>query len=170
MLPTTKITYNCQDDEVKNLIFDYKKNINKFRSTIKKYIEDDDVLKHYLSNVSQEYLKLTILDKILEDKSLQKRFSVELAKFIQFYNKVICDENKFLNNKNNAENSISILHSNNDKLNNKLQEINYKFESSFTQEPNSVIELKNIAISLPLEGTNENNQFNIFNLSNRREF
>lgn len=44
MLPTTKITYNCQDDEVKNLIFDYKKNINKFRSTIKKYIEDDDVL------------------------------------------------------------------------------------------------------------------------------
>ena len=97
MLPTTKITYNCQDDEVKNLIFDYKKNINKFRSTIKKYIEDDDVLKHYLSNVSQEYLKLTILDKILEDKSLQKRFSVELAKFIQFYNKVICDENKFLN-------------------------------------------------------------------------
>ena len=27
MLPTTKITYNCQDDEVKNLIFDYKKNI-----------------------------------------------------------------------------------------------------------------------------------------------
>ncbi|WP_221765747.1 hypothetical protein, partial [Streptococcus cristatus] len=61
-------------------------------------------------------------------------------------------------------------HSNNDKLNNKLQEINYKFESSFTQEPNSVIELKNIAISLPLEGTNENNQFNIFNLSNRSEF
>ena len=52
MLPTTKITYNCQDDEVKNLIFDYKKNINKFRSTIKKYIEDDDVLKHYLSNLS----------------------------------------------------------------------------------------------------------------------
>ena len=44
------LSFDCRDNEVSELISDYKKNMNSFCHTIEKYIQNDNSLKHYFKS------------------------------------------------------------------------------------------------------------------------
>lgn len=161
------LSYDCRDNEVSKLISDYKKNMDIFRHTIEKYIQDDNSLKHYFKNVILNRSRVTSMDKIKADKTLQKNYSCELKKYIQFYNEVICEENDFLYDDTDVETSINIFYSTDEKLNNKLQEIYNDYELGFKQKLEQKFEIDNYTISFPKEKSNEENRINFSNLSFR---
>lgn len=165
------LSFDCRDNEVSELISDYKKNMNSFCHTIEKYIQNDNSLKHYFTNVISNRSRVTSIDKIKADKTIQKNYSGELKKYIQFYNNVICEENEFLYDDTDVETSINILYSTDEKLNNKLQEIYNKYELGFKQKLEQKLEQKfeinNYTISFPKEKSNEENRINFSNLSLR---
>ncbi|HGQ1567661.1 TPA: hypothetical protein ACLYK9_001829 [Streptococcus pneumoniae] len=67
-----------------------------FYITIEKFIRDDESLKCYFIKVISSCSKVTSLDQIEADKTIQRKYSSELKKFIGFYNEIICEENSFL--------------------------------------------------------------------------
>lgn len=164
------LSYDCRDNEVSELISDYKKNMEIFRRTIEKYIQNDNSLKHYFTNVISNRSKVTSMDKIKADKTIQKNYSSELKKFIKFYNEVICEENDFLYDDTDVETSINILYSTDEKLNNKLQEIYDNYELGFKQKFEQKFEINKRTIFLPKENSNEENRINFSNLSLRNYF
>ena len=108
---SSNIVLSYLDNEVSESISDYKKNMDIFRHTIEKYIQNDDSLKHYFKNVILNRSRVTSMDKIKADKTIQKKYSGELKKYIQFYNEVICEENDFLYDDTDVETSINIFYS-----------------------------------------------------------
>ena len=122
-------------------------------------------------NIISNRSRVTSIDKIKADKTIQKNYSGELKKYIQFYNNVICEENEFLYDDTDVETSINILYSTDEKLNNKLQEIYNKYELGFQQKLEQKLEQKfeinNYTISFPKEKSNEENRINFSNLSLR---
>ncbi|ELU70502.1 hypothetical protein PNI0008_01980, partial [Streptococcus pneumoniae PNI0008] len=85
-----------QSDKINQLISDYKQNMKAFYITIEKFIRDDESLKCYFIKVISSRSKVTSLDQIEADKTIQRKYSSELKKFIGFYNEIICEENSFL--------------------------------------------------------------------------
>ena len=86
---------------------------------------------------------------------------------LNFYSGVLSKETNFLKHNSDVENSINILHSNNDKLQNKLKDIYIQFETNFSKNDDYNFELDNIVVTLPEGDNNEGNQVDRFNLSNR---
>ena len=164
---SSNIVLSYLDNEVSESISDYKKNMDIFRHTIEKYIQNDDSLKHYFKNVILNRSRVTSMDKIKADKTIQKKYSGELKKYIQFYNVVICEESDFLYDDTDVETSINIFYSTDEKLNNKLQEIYDDYELGFKQKLEQKLEINNYTISFPKEKSNEENRINFSNLSLR---
>lgn len=71
---SSKIVLSCLDNEVSESISDYKKNMDVFRHNIEKYIQNDNSLKHYFTNVILNRSRVTSMDKIKADKTIQKIF------------------------------------------------------------------------------------------------
>lgn len=156
-----------QYESVKRSISTYRENFKNYRSELEKRVDDDEELKFFYSNIISESIKVSILDKISSDKLLQKKYSNDLIKFLNFYSGVLSKETTFLTHNSDVENSINILHSNNDKLQNKLKDIYIQFEANFSKNDDYKFELDNIVVTLPEGDNNEGNQVDRFNLSNR---
>lgn len=162
------IVYDEQQYEsVKRSISTYRENFKNYRSELERRVDDDEELKFFYSNIISESIKVSILDKISSDKLLQKKYSNDLIKFLNFYSGVLSKETNFLKHNSDVENSINILHSNNDKLQNKLKDIYIQFETNFSKNDDYNFELDNIVVTLPEGDNNEGNQVDRFNLSNR---
>ena len=162
------IVYNdTQCDSVKRSISTYRENFKNFNYELEKRVCHDEELKYFYSNITSENIKVSILDKVASDKLLQKRYSKDLMKFFNFYSNVLSEETNFLKDNSNIENSINILHSNNDKLQTKLQEIYIQFEKKFSKEPPRDLEFNNIVVTLPEGDNNEINKVDRFDFSNR---
>lgn len=158
-----------RNDEINQLISDYKQNMKAFYITIEKFVQDNESLKYYFTKVISSRSKITSLDQIKADKMIQRKYSSEIKKFIGFYNEIICEENSFLYNGADVETSINILYSTDEKLNNKLQEIYRTYELEFEEKSDQSIEINNYIISFPKENTSEKNRFDFSNLSFRNE-
>ena len=156
-----------QYESVKRSISTYRENFKNYRSELERRVDDDEELKFFYSNIISESIKVSILDKISSDKLLQKKYSNDLIKFLNFYSGILSKETTFLKHNSDVENSINILHSNNDKLQNKLKDIYIQFETNFSKNDDYKFELDNIVITLPEGDNNEGNQVDRFNLSNR---
>lgn len=162
------IVYDEQQYEsVKRSISTYRENFKNYRSELERRVDGDEELKFFYSNIISESIKVSILDKISSDKLLQKKYSNDLIKFLNFYSGVLSKETNFLKYNSDVENSINILHSNNDKLQNKLKDIYIQFETNFSKNDDYNFELDNIVVTLPEGDNNEGNQVDRFNLSNR---
>ena len=156
-----------QYESVKRSISTYRENFKNYRSELERRVDDDEELKFFYSNIISESIKVSILDKISSDKLLQKKYSNDLMKFLNFYSGVLSKETTFLKHNSDVENSINILHSNNDKLQNKLKDIYIQFETNFSKNDDHKFELDDIVVTLPAGDNNEGNQVERFNLSNR---
>lgn len=156
-----------QYESVKRSISTYRENFKNYRSELERRVDDDEELNFFYSNIISESIKVSILDKISSDKLLQKKYSNDLIKFLNFYSGILSKETTFLKHNSDVENSINILHSNNDKLQNKLKDIYIQFETNFSKNDDYKFELDNIVITLPEGDNNEGNQVDRFNLSNR---
>lgn len=156
-----------QYESVKRSISTYRENFKNYRSELERRIDDDEELKFFYSNIISESIKVSILDKISSDKLLQKKYSNDLIKFLNFYGGVLSKETTFLGRNSDVENSINILHSNNDNLQNKLKDIYIQFETNFSKNDDHKFELDNIVVTLPEGDNNEDSQVDRFNLSNR---
>ena len=156
-----------QYESVKRSISTYRENFKNYRSELERRVDDDEELNFFYSNIISESIKVSILDKISSDKLLQKKYSNDLIKFLNFYSGILSKETTFLKHNSDVENSINILHSNNDKLQNKLKDIYIQFETNFSNNDDYKFELDNIVITLPEGDNNEGNQVDRFNLSNR---
>ncbi|MEZ7536493.1 hypothetical protein [Streptococcus salivarius] len=162
------IVYNeTQYDSVKRSISTYRENFMNFNNELEKRVCHDEELKYFYSNITSENIKVSILDKVASDKVLQKRYSTDLLKYFNFYSNILSEETSFLKDNSNLENSINILHSNNDKLQTKLQEIYTQFEKKFSEKPHQNLEFNNILITLPEGDNNEVNKVDRIDFSNR---
>ena len=74
-----------QYESVKRSISTYRENFKNYRSELERRVDDDEELKFFYSNIISESIKVSILDKISSDKLLQKKYSNDLMKFLNFY-------------------------------------------------------------------------------------
>ncbi|EHE05109.1 hypothetical protein SPAR41_0698 [Streptococcus pneumoniae GA16833] len=73
-----------QNDKINQLISDYKQNMKAFYITIEKFIRDDESLKCYFTKVISSRSKVTSLDQIEADKTIQRKYSSELKNLLDF--------------------------------------------------------------------------------------
>ncbi|WP_256903495.1 hypothetical protein, partial [Streptococcus pneumoniae] len=73
-----------QNDKINQLISDYKQNMKAFYITIEKFIRNDESLKCYFIKVISSRSKVTSLDQIEADKTIQRKYSSELKNLLDF--------------------------------------------------------------------------------------
>ncbi len=169
---STIITQHFNENEVKNLISQYKQNIENLSNKIKYYVKDNNDLNDYLDIVNYYYSKryATILDRVNYDLSFQKQYEKELKKYLNFYNKVTINELDLIYSPNHSINSINILHSNNDKLFTKLSEFKNEYDNKFKDDDfNDKLYLNNFTITIPKDKKNETSRSNKFNFTHNNK-
>lgn len=148
-----KINILHTTNEVNKMITDYKNNINKFSNKISEIVKDDQDLINYLNLIKRAYSDnyFSILDEINVNRNLQRKDSDKIKKLINFYNERAKKETQNIDDILNAENAINILHTNNDRLFNKLLELKIEVEKEFTNiEDNShLLKNKYFTVTLP---------------------
>lgn len=164
----THLKYNhAYENEIRNLISDYKKNVDLFNNKIHNFVQEESSLNDYLSNVENyRSNRHTVLDSIDGDAFFRKKYSEDIKKYLNFYNRVTLKEMESLNNNKHVENSINVLHSNTDKLFNKLQRLKNNYNNDFENRTEEQFTVGNYRITLPTKEreNNETNQRNTYHI------